>query len=47
MAKPLSELCDSVKKECLTLNENERNVSAVMAKLEAGVLQRFASFQHE
>jgi F-type H+-transporting ATPase subunit epsilon len=45
--KPLGELCDSVKKEFLTLNENEQSLSAVMAKLEAGVLQRFAMFQHE
>ena len=31
----------------LTLDEHEQSVRSVMAKLEAGFLRRFASFQHE
>jgi F-type H+-transporting ATPase subunit epsilon len=43
----LSQLRDAVEKEFLTLDEQEQSVRAVMAKLEAGFLHRFASFQHE
>ncbi len=43
----LGQLRDAVKKEFLNLNEAERNVRSVMAKLETGFLHRFASFQHE
>ena len=46
--KDLGELRDSVEREFMTLNENELNVRSVMAKLEAGVLRRFATLhQHE
>lgn len=45
--KDLGQLRDAVGKEFLTLDEHERNVRAVMAKLETGFLRRFATFQHE
>ena len=37
----------AVEKEFLTLSENEKSMSTVMAKLETGFLRRLASFQHE
>jgi F-type H+-transporting ATPase subunit epsilon len=43
----LGQLRDSVEREFLTLDEHEQSVRSVMAKLEAGFLRRFASFQHE
>ncbi len=43
----LGHLRDAVEKEFLTLDEHEQMVRSVMAKLEAGFLRRFASFQHE
>ncbi len=43
----LGQLRDMVEKEFLTLNEQEQSARAVMAKLEAGFLRRFAVFQHE
>ncbi len=43
----LAQLRDSVEREFLSLDEQDRSVRSVMAKLEAGVLRRFASFQHE
>ena len=43
----LGQLRDAVKKEFLTLDEAERSVRSVMAKLETGFLHRFATFQHE
>jgi F-type H+-transporting ATPase subunit epsilon len=43
----LGQLRALVEKEFLTLDEQEQNVREVMAKLEAGFLHRFASFQHE
>ena len=43
----LGQLRDSVEKEFLTLDENERSVRSVMAKLESGFLHRFAAFHHE
>ncbi len=43
----LGQLRDSVKQEFLTLDEHEQSVRAVMAKLESGLLQRLATFQHE
>ena len=45
--KDLGQLRDSVEKEFVTLNESEQSVRSVMAKLEAGVLRRVATFQHE
>jgi len=43
----LGQLCASVEKEFLTLDEREQSVRSVMAKLEGGFLRRFATFQHE
>ncbi len=43
----LGQLRDAVKKEFLNLDEAERNVRSVVAKLETGFLHRFASFQNE
>ena len=43
----LAQLRTMVEKEFLTLDENEQNVRAVMAKLETGFIRRFAHFQHE
>lgn len=45
--KNLDKLRDAVEQEFLTLDEREQSVRSVMAKLEAGFLRRFASFQHE
>ena len=43
----LGQLRESVKQEFLTLDENEKSVRTVMAKLESGFLRRLATFQHE
>jgi F-type H+-transporting ATPase subunit epsilon len=43
----LGQLRESVEREFLALDEREQSVRSVMAKLEAGFLRRFASFQHE
>lgn len=43
----LGELRASVESEFLTLDENEKSVRSVMAKLESGFLHRFAEFTHE
>jgi len=43
----LGQLRDSVEKEFVLLNESEQSVRSVMAKLEAGVLRRLVTFQHE
>ena len=43
----LGKLRDSVQREFLTLDEREQSVRSVMAKFEAGFLQRLASFQRE
>jgi F-type H+-transporting ATPase subunit epsilon len=43
----LARLRDAVEQEFLTLDESERNVRMVMAKLETGFLLRLAGFQHE
>ena len=40
-------LRESVEQEFLTLDEREKSVRSVMAKLEAGFLHRLASLQHE
>jgi F-type H+-transporting ATPase subunit epsilon len=42
----LGQLHAAVKKEFLTLDENEQNVRTAVAKLETGFLRRFATFQH-
>ena len=43
----LGQLRDAVEREFLALDEHEQSVRSVMAKLEAGFVLRFASFQHE
>ena len=43
----LGQLRAAVEREFLTLDERERSVRSVVAKLETGFLRRFASFQHE
>ena len=43
----LGQLHAAVEKEFLTMDERERNVRSVTAKLETGLLRRFATFQHE
>ena len=43
----LGQLRAAVEKEYLTLDDQEQNIRTVMAKLESGFLQRFASFKHD
>jgi F-type H+-transporting ATPase subunit epsilon len=43
----LGRLREAVQKQFLTLDEHERDVRTVMAKLETGLLRRLATFQHE
>ena len=43
----LGQLRTAVEKEFLTLDEREKSVRLVTAKLETGFLRRFARFQHE
>jgi F-type H+-transporting ATPase subunit epsilon len=43
----LGQLHAAVEKEFLTLDENAQNVRTAVAKLEAGFLRSFATFQHE
>lgn len=43
----LSQLRALVEQEFSTLDEQEKSVRTVMAKLESGFLNRFARFQHE
>jgi F-type H+-transporting ATPase subunit epsilon len=43
----LSQLHSAVKKEFLTLDEQERSVRSVTAKLESVLLRRLAAFQHD
>jgi F-type H+-transporting ATPase subunit epsilon len=45
--KALSQLRAAVDQEYLTLNERERSVRSVMAKLETGFLRRLAAFHRE
>jgi F-type H+-transporting ATPase subunit epsilon len=47
VGKDLSQLRLAVEKEFLMLNEHEKSVQMVMEKLESGILNRFANFQHE
>lgn len=42
----LSQLREAVKREFLTLDENEQKMRSVMAKLEIGLVRRLAEFQH-
>ncbi len=43
----LGKLRDAVEKDFLIETEEEQSARSVMAKLESGVLRRFATFQHE
>lgn len=43
----LAHLRDAVKKEFLTLDEREKSLRVVTAKLETGLLRRLADFEHE
>jgi len=43
----LGQLRTAVEKEFLTLDEHEKSVRLVTAKLETGFLRRFVRFQHE
>jgi F-type H+-transporting ATPase subunit epsilon len=45
--KDLDELRTSVEEDFLTLDEREKDVRSVLAKLESGLLHRLAAFQHE
>ena len=47
LGKDLGKLREAVEKEFLTLDEDERSVRSVMAKLETGFLRRLATFHHE
>jgi F-type H+-transporting ATPase subunit epsilon len=47
VGKDLGELREAVTREFLTLDEHERSVRTVMAKLETGFLRRFATLSHE
>lgn len=43
----LDQLCESVEKEFLTLDDDERSVRNMMVKLESGFISRLATFHHE
>jgi len=43
----LAQLREAVQKQFLTLDEQERSVRSVTAKLEIGLLRRMATFQHD
>ncbi len=43
----LGQMRDAVEREFVTVNQQEQNVRAVMAKLETGFLRRFATFHHD
>lgn len=43
----LSKLREAVEQEFLNLNEQEKSVRSVLAKLEVGFIHRFASFHHD
>jgi F-type H+-transporting ATPase subunit epsilon len=45
--RDLGQLRDAVRREFLTLDENEQSVRLVTTKLEVGFLRRFATLQHE
>ena len=42
----LGQLHEAVKREFLTLNDQEQTVRNVMAKMESGLIRRLAEFQH-
>ena len=43
----LDKLHDAVKREFLTVNEQEKTVRSVLANMESGFLHRLVEFQHE
>ncbi len=43
----LGQLRVAVEREFLTLDEHEKSVRSVMAKMESGFIRRFAEFQHD
>lgn len=43
----LDKLRQTVEREFLILDEQEKNVRSVLAKLESGFIRRFATFHHE
>ncbi|MDI1253673.1 F0F1 ATP synthase subunit epsilon [Thermomonas sp.] len=45
--KNLAELQDAVKREFLSIDEQQRNVRAAMDKLESGLMSRLVEFRHE
>ena len=42
----LDKLHEAVKREFLSLDEQEKNIRAVLAKMESGFIRRFMEFQH-
>lgn len=43
----LDQLRETVKREFLNLNEREKNVRSVMAKMETSLIRRLAEFHHD
>jgi len=43
----LGKLREAVEQEFLNLDEKEKSVRSVLAKLESGFIRRFAAFHHE
>ena len=43
----LGQLRDSVEREFLTLDENERSVRSVLARMESGYIRRMAAFHND
>ena len=43
----LGQLREAVEREFLNLNERERSVRSVMAKMESGLIRRLAEFHHD
>lgn len=45
--RDLDQLREAVEREFLSLDEQEKSVRSVLAKLESGFIHRFATFHHE
>ena len=43
----LDKLHEAVKREFINVNEQEKNVRSVLAKMESGFIRRLMEFQHE
>ena len=43
----LGRLREAVEREFLTLDDEERSVRSLMARMESGFIRRFAEFHHE